>query len=158
MRNGKSPLGDKKSADKKPDIRATFSSAVRAAIKVYAETGRMVDAALAYAEHNIPIFPLDIVSKAPIPARDKDANGDPIPGTGGFKKATTDPEQIRKWWWKNKRHLIGIPMGAYCGCWALDVDTNIEHDDDGVAAWGKLTAEHGEIIGRSRRHRRHLGS
>src|SRR6266700_845394 len=92
------------------DLDSSFSLAVRAAIKAYAETGRMVNAALAYAAHGIPVFPLSIHSKAPIPARDKDANGEPIPGTGGFKKATTDPEQIRKWWWKNKRHLIGIPM------------------------------------------------
>ena len=57
----------------------------------------MLDAALAYAAHGIPIFPV-IRDKIPVPARDKDANGKPIPGTGSFKKATTDPAQIRAWW------------------------------------------------------------
>ena len=50
----------------------------------------MVDAALAYAAHGFPVFPLT-VDKKPVPARDRDANGKPIPGTGSFKKATTDP-------------------------------------------------------------------
>ena len=61
----------------------------------------MLDAALAYAAHGFPVFPLTH-DKTPVPARDKDANGKPIPGTGIFKKATTDPIQIRAWWKGNE--------------------------------------------------------
>ena len=72
-------------------------AAVAAAIAAYEKSGRMVDAALAWAAHGFPIFPVT-VDKIPVPARDRDANGKPIPGTGSFKKATTDPIQIRAWW------------------------------------------------------------
>ena len=68
-----------------------------------------------------------------MPARDRDANGKPIPGTGAFKKATTDPIQIRAWW-KGNEYLIGLPMGSASGVWCLDVDTSEDHAD-GVAEW-----------------------
>ena len=45
----------------------TLRVAVGNAIAAYARTGKMVDAALAYAEADLPIFPVDPVSKAPIP-------------------------------------------------------------------------------------------
>jgi hypothetical protein len=122
-----------------------FSLAVSAAIAAHARTGRIVDAALAYAAHGIPVFPVSINSKRPIPKKDVDADGKPIDGTGGFKKATTDPKQIREWWWKNQRHLIGVPMGDINKIWTLDIDTTIDHDDDGVAALQGLIAEYGEI-------------
>jgi putative DNA primase/helicase len=128
-----------------------FSLAVKAATAAYARTERMVDVALAYAAHGISVFPVSINTKTPIPARDKDANGEPIPGTGGFKKATTNPEQIRKWWWRNQKHLIGAPMGELNKIWTLDTDTTVEHDDDGVAALNRLIAEHGAIMTREHR-------
>ena len=56
--------------------------AVRAAIAAYEQSGKMLDAALAYAAHGFPIFPLDPVKKTPIPARDRDPTGKPIGGTG----------------------------------------------------------------------------
>jgi Bifunctional DNA primase/polymerase, N-terminal len=88
--------------------------AVRVAIDAYEKTGKMVDAALTYAAHGFPIFPLT-ADKKPIPARDRDANGKAIPGTGSFKKASTDPIVIRKWWRNNPKALIGLPMGAASG-------------------------------------------
>jgi hypothetical protein len=123
----------------------TFSVATKAAIAAYDKSGRMVDAALTYAAHGFSVFPVTEIRKTPIPPRDKDSEGNPIGGTGGFKKATTDPEQIRKWWWKNQRHLIGVPMGDVNKIWTLDVDTTIEHDDDGISALEKLETEHGKI-------------
>jgi hypothetical protein len=134
----------------KPNLHS-FSLAVKAAIAAYAQTGRMVDAALAYAAHGIAVFPVSIDKKKPIPRRDIDEDGNPIGGTGGFKKATTDPIQIRAWWGKNGRHLIGVPMGLVNKIWTLDVDTTIEHDDDGVAALKGLTVEYGAINTRAHR-------
>jgi Bifunctional DNA primase/polymerase, N-terminal len=124
--------------------------AVRAAIRAYEKSGKMRDAALAYAAHGFPIFPLDPVTKKPIPARDKDANGKPIPGTGGFKKATCDPLQIRAWWRDHPRALIGMPMGPVSGVWCLDIDTSEDHAD-GVAAWNELAAQHEPIVTREHR-------
>ena len=55
--------------------RSRFAAAVQAAIEAYARTGHMLDAALAYAAQGIPVFPLSAHSKAPIPKRNKDAQG-----------------------------------------------------------------------------------
>src|SRR4051794_35994937 len=80
------------------EVRWQFSAAVQAAIDAYAASGRMLDAALAYAALGIPVFPLSAHSKAPIPKRNKDAQGTEIPRTGGFYKATCDPAIIHGWW------------------------------------------------------------
>jgi Bifunctional DNA primase/polymerase, N-terminal len=124
--------------------------AVRAAVRAFEASGKMRDAALAYAAHGFAIFPLDIVSKKPIPARDKDANGKPIPGTGGVYKACCDPVIIRAWWRDHPRALIGLPMGAVSGVWCLDVDTSEDHAD-GIAAWSELAAQHEPIVTREHR-------
>ena len=124
------------------ELRLRF--AVRAAIAAYEKSGRMLDAALAYAAHGFPIFPLDIKRKKPIPRRDKDPTGKfpkGIPGTGGFYKATTDALIIRAWWQKNPNALIGLPMGERTGVWTLDIDTSEDHAD-GVAEWNKIVAQH----------------
>jgi bifunctional DNA primase/polymerase-like protein/primase-like protein len=122
--------------------------AAAAAIVAFEKSGRMLDAALAWAAHGFPVFPVT-VDKIPVPARDKDANGDPIPGTGGFKKATTDPIQIRAWW-KHHEYLIGLPMGFASGVCCIDVDTSEDHAD-GVAEWDKLVAQHEPIVTREHR-------
>jgi hypothetical protein len=106
----------------------------------------MIDAALAYAEHGVPVFPLT-QAKKPIPKRDPDPSGkfkDGIPGTGGFYKATTDRATIEAWWRKTPDALIGIPMGERTGVWALDVDAPGDHAD-GVGALEKLCADHGAL-------------
>ncbi len=123
--------------------------AVQAAIDAYATTGHMLNAAMAYAAHGFPVFPVTVTKKKPVPARDIGANGNPIPGTGGFKKATTDQSQIRKWWMGHE-YLIGLPMGAASGVWALDVDTSEDHAD-GVAEWNAIAAEHEPIVTREHR-------
>src|SRR5262245_39555340 len=64
---------------------------VQSAIIAFARSGRMLDAALAYAAHGLPVFPLDVRSKAPIPKRDPDPTGKlkkGVPKTGGVYKAT----------------------------------------------------------------------
>jgi putative DNA primase/helicase len=123
---------------------ADFAAAVREAVEIYAKTGKMLDAALVYGKHGIPIFPVDHRTKAPIPRREPDPTGKNkkgIPGTGGFYKATTDPVVITDWWKRNPRALIAVPMGPRSGVWCVDVDTGEEHAD-GVAEWETLLAEH----------------
>jgi Bifunctional DNA primase/polymerase, N-terminal/Primase C terminal 2 (PriCT-2) len=118
--------------------------AVRAAVTAFEKSGRMLDAALAYAEHGVPIFPLDPRSKKPIPRRDRDPTGKypkGIPATGGLYKATTDRAIIRAWWQEHPNALIGLPMGERTGVWTLDVDTGEDHAD-GVAEWNKIVAQH----------------
>ena len=140
-----------KGAARNPPKHIEFVKAVAAAIKAYAKTGCMVDAALAYARHGVPVFPVNVRNKKPVARRLLDDDGEPIAGTGGFKRATCDEEQIREWWGKRGRHLIGVPMGRRTGVWALDVDTTIEHDDDGIGAWRALEAEHDAVVTREHR-------
>jgi Bifunctional DNA primase/polymerase, N-terminal/Primase C terminal 2 (PriCT-2) len=127
--------------------------AVRAAIRAYEMTGRMRDAALAYAANGVPVVPCDPITKVPIPRRDPDPTGkfpDGIPGTGGIYKATCDPEIIRRWWNNNPWALIGVPMGERSGVFCADIDTPEDHDD-GVSGWTKIAAEHDPI--ETREHR-----
>lgn len=115
--------------------------AVKQAIKAY--SGRMLDAALVYARFGIPIFPVSVNTKRPIPPRDPDPTGkfkDGIPGTGGVYKATTDPKQIYEWW-DGHEWLIAMPMGEASGVWCLDVDTAEDHVD-GTSGWAGLIAQH----------------
>jgi hypothetical protein len=117
-----------------------LSVATRAAIKAYAQSGKMLDAALTYAAYGFPVFPLTI-RKTP--------DGNEIPGTGSFKKATCDPIQIRAWW-TGHEYLIGLPMGRVSGVWTLDVDTSEDHAD-GVSGWNEITAQHDPIVTREHR-------
>jgi putative DNA primase/helicase len=123
---------------------ADFAAAVREACEVYAKTKRLLDVVLVFGKYDIPIFPVDHRTKAPIPRRDPDPTGKHprgVPRTGGFYKATTDPITITDWWKKNPRALIAAPMGVKSGVWCVDVDTGEEHAD-GVAEWNALLAEH----------------
>jgi Bifunctional DNA primase/polymerase, N-terminal/Primase C terminal 2 (PriCT-2) len=123
---------------------ADFTAAVREAVEVYAKTGRMLDAALVFGKHSIPIFPVDHRNKRPIPKRDPDPTGKyprGIPRTGGFYKATCDPIIITRWWKENQRALIAMPTGVRSGIWCVDVDTGEEHVS-GIDEWNALLAEH----------------
>jgi hypothetical protein len=116
-----------------------------AAVLEASKTGRMGDAALVYGKYNIAIFPCDPVTKVPIPRRDPDPTGKfkkGIPGTGGVKKATTDPIIIMRWWKENPRALIAVAMGPLSGVWCADVDTAQEHEHESVTAWDALLAQH----------------
>lgn len=67
----------------------------------------MLEWALKYAEHNYAVFPLVPRSKAPATEH-------------GFKDATTDLNQIRRWWNKNPNYNIGVATGH--GLVVIDVD------------------------------------
>src|SRR3954454_8599027 len=90
----------------------------------------MLDEALAYAEAGLPIFP---------------CNPDKSPATAqGLKDASTDPEQIRRWWTPSPNAMIGMPTGEASGVFAIDPDVQKEADGpDGRANWQRLVDEHG---------------
>lgn len=65
--------------------------------------------ALAYAAKGWAVFPLAKASKSPITEH-------------GFKEASTDPKQIRKWWRAHPHANIGIATGRVSGIIVVDVD------------------------------------
>lgn len=146
----------------KPSPVSNFAQAVAAAEAAYAKTEDMLDAVLEYARFGVPVFPVLPKDKDPKAARLKDENGNPIPGTGGFKRATTDRAQLEEWWPRNPHGrtfspaLIGVPMGPLSGVWCCDVDTKEGgHSHEGFTAWKALQAEHGEIV--TRQHKTNSG-
>lgn len=93
-------------------------------------SGGHLAAALAYAALGLPVFPCDPRTKAPLTPH-------------GFKDASTDAAQIRKWWERNCDAMIGIATGRKSGFVAIDVDTAESHDADGHAALRRLFDEYG---------------
>ena len=69
-----------------------------------------LDRALEYAAYGWAVFPLSPNSKVP------------LPGTHGFKEATTSPEQIRAWWKDHPERNIGIATGLISRLLVVDVD------------------------------------
>ena len=100
-------------------------------------TATMLDAALAYAARDWPVFPCDPRTKRPLLPREKDAEGLPIKNSGGVKKASTDPEQIREWWRKWPNAMIGVAVGD-AGMLVVDFDPRSDDIVDEAT---------GEIIG-----------
>ncbi len=86
----------------------------------------MMDAALKYAEANIPVIPLHWIcedgSCSCKAGRNCDSKGKHPLYTGWDKNSTSDIEQIRKWWTKTPNANIGIPTGEKSGWLVLDVD------------------------------------
>jgi putative DNA primase/helicase len=74
-------------------------------------SAELLAAALGYAARGWPVFPCNPNNKQPLLGADKDAGGKPIRGTGGLKKASTDPEQITAWWKRFPNALIGLCAG-----------------------------------------------
>lgn len=68
----------------------------------------MLSAALRYAEEGWPVFPCRLTKEPLTP--------------NGFLDASTDPEQITKWWTEHPTASIGVPTGQISGFDVLDVD------------------------------------
>jgi hypothetical protein len=83
---------------------------------------RALDAALELAAQGYACFPCSI-KKLPTPPRDKDSHGNPIDGTGGLKKASKDPAQLRELWLRHGAPLVGVATGIMSGIDILDIDT-----------------------------------
>lgn len=87
-------------------------------------TSSLLEAALDYARRGWPVFPCDPRTKRPYLAMDRDDAGKPIKGTGGVTKATTDEDQIRAWWRKWPRAMIGVAVGR-AGLIVIDFDPGV---------------------------------
>jgi hypothetical protein len=92
----------------------------------------IVEYAVWYANHGVPVFPCNPTDKSPLVS-------------SGFKAATVDKDQIRAWWRRWPNAMIGVPMGAASGVWAVDPDASKNGSTDGVANWAGLVAKHGGI-------------
>jgi hypothetical protein len=66
-------------------------------------------AALSYAKHGFPVFPLQPCEKKPLTAH-------------GVKDATTDAEQVTRWWIDHSDANIGMAMGKPSELLLLDID------------------------------------
>lgn len=108
--------------------------------------GVMLEAALAYALKGWAVFPCSPRNKQPLVAADRDADGKPIKGTGGVKKASTDPEQIRAWWAKTPDAMIGVAMGLN-GLFALDFDPRTDEATGEEWTLDRLKRELEEQVG-----------
>ena len=91
--------------------------------------GEMLEAALGYARHHWPVFPVWHPTEGggcacpkgldcPSPA--KHPMGDLVPR--GLKHATTDPDVIRAWWTRRPRANNGVPTGRRSGIVVVDID------------------------------------
>lgn len=107
-------------------------------------------AALSYAAGGIPVFPCSPVNKRPLTP----AESAPGAKDGGLYLASTDEAQIREWWRRFPKALIGARTGPVSGRFVVDLDPRDDAAGDMLAAlaeWcgGALTepdGKTGEII------------
>jgi putative DNA primase/helicase len=89
----------------------------------------MVSHALAYARSGLPVFPCNQVDKSPLTKN-------------GFKDATCDEHQIKEWWIKWPKAMIGVPTGPASGIDVIDLDVKPEEHIDGrkfLRNWKELS-------------------
>jgi hypothetical protein len=84
----------------------------------------LVEAALELAARGIPVFPCKNIPS------DRDQHKKPLT-THGFKDATTNADEIQRWWrlWPNA--LIGMPTGPASGISMLDLDIDATKNKNG---------------------------
>lgn len=100
-------------------------------------------AALEYAAQGIAVFPLHTPSSdGSCSCRNADCGsvGKHPRTPNGVKDATTDAEQIRRWWTQWPEANIGIATGAGSDLVVIDVD-----GDEGEESLRRLTARHGPL-------------
>ncbi len=103
----------------------------------------MMEAALKYAELNIPVMPLHWIcedgSCSCKAGRNCDSKGKHPLYSGWYKYSTTDTLQIKKWWTETPLANIGVPTGEKSGWLVLDVD------EGGDETLSELEAIHGKL-------------
>jgi len=92
----------------------------------------MLDAALAYARHGIPVFPLVPKAKHPLTKN-------------GFKDASTDEAKIREWWEKTPDANIGMPTGLVTRRSVIDEDNKPWKGATGSKTMADLTTIFGAL-------------
>lgn len=108
----------------------------------------LLEWALTYARRGWPVFPCNPRTKRPLCKGDVDPEtGKEIPGSGGVKKATTDEEQIRAWWKKWPKAMIGLATGAAAGVFVVDFDAGEDEETGEVFEAPQLVANLEERIG-----------
>lgn len=88
-----------------------------------------LDMALKYAEQNIKVFPLTPNTKIP------------LKNTKGSKEATTNKNQITKWWTNTSNANIGLVTSDF---FVLDIDTHSD-DNNGFKSLETLVNTFGEL-------------
>ncbi len=99
-------------------------------MSIVSSEASLADAALAYAHDGVHVFPVDPATKRSLI---KDWT----------TVATVDVVQIRAWWTKWPRAMIGATTGDRSGFWALDLDS--KPGKDGFASLAALEAQHGTL-------------
>jgi putative DNA primase/helicase len=115
-------------------------------VSVSTSVPSQLEAALQFARRGWPVFPCSPRNKKPLIPRDKDEAGKPINGTGGLAKATDDEEQIRAWWRKWPKAMIGVAVGR-AGMIVIDFDPRIDEVTGEEWTLEQLKAELEEMMG-----------
>jgi hypothetical protein len=98
----------------------------------------LIESAWFYASRGWPIFPV-------VPAR-FDGEGGKNPRIKGWQQlATTDHDQIVRWWDSMPTSNIGVLCGSQSGLVVVDVDYKPDRGIDGHASLAVLEAEHGPV-------------
>jgi hypothetical protein len=105
----------------------------------------MLSAALDYAAHRWPVFPVHEPAGVGRCSCSKGADCERLAKhprvEHGLLEATTDERQIRAWWSRWPSASIGIRTGEAAGCWILDIDKG----KPGEAKLAELEATHGPL-------------
>jgi len=103
----------------------------------------LLRAALWYAEQRLPVFPVHSVRDGHCSCGKKNCQhpGKHPRTKNGFKDATTDREQINRWWTEWPDANIGMPTGETSGLLAVDIDPR----NWGSESWESLVLKHGPV-------------
>lgn len=105
----------------------------------------LLSAAIWYAGNSFPVFPVHNVrgGRCSCGRHNCEYPGKHPRTVHGFRNATKDPAQIRKWWEEWPDANIGVPTGTVSGLLAIDIDPRNGGDD----SWEALIVKYGRPPG-----------